>query len=52
MKKDKMKIVRQSHELILSRDIDDQTIPQSDQMWDTTGHTQPKVLVLSNRTFP
>ena len=35
----------QTNQLILSRDTDHQRILQSDWMRDTTGHTQPKLIV-------
>ena len=39
------------YKLILSRDIEDQRIPLSDWMHDTTGHTQSEVVV-SDANFP
>ena len=45
-----MKIIRQSYQLISSRDTDDQRIPQFDWNRGTPGYTQLKVVV-SGATF-
>ena len=39
------------YSLILSKDIDDRRILQSDWMWGTNGHTQPQ-LIIWDVTFP
>lgn len=47
----RLTMVRQSHQLILSRDIDYQRILESDWAKGTPGHTQKRVVILDT-TFP
>ena len=49
--KDKTTMVRQRHQLIPSRDIDDQRILGSNWTKDTLGHIQSRMVVL-DATFP
>ena len=47
----RLTMVRQSYQLILSRDIDYQRILESDWAKGTPGHTQKRVVILDT-TFP
>ena len=49
--KDKTTMVRQRHQLIPSRDIDDQRILEFNWTKGTLGHTQSR-MVVSDATFP
>ena len=40
------------YQMITSTDVDDQRILQSDLTRGTTGHSQPKVVVVSDTNFP
>ena len=51
LKKDKMTLVKQRHQLIPPRDIYDKIIPKSDWTRSTPGLTKPKG-VISHSTFP